>query len=178
MRGAGHNSPHRLNLVTQQKLHSQVQAPQTWDKPTAQARVGDYIREPFQTIMVVVNKKRLPDGKVRLLVKPTSGSCTQKWILDPEPAQPPQQQQPSQQEKTEPIQPAGFAGDTVGVNLRPTHKAFATMAEWEEAAKLIPPGYRIKNGWFCDSHGGRCNLSPTKLSPRQIDILTGALPVL
>jgi hypothetical protein len=51
------------------------------------------------------------------------------------------------------------------------------MAEWEEAAALIPPGYRIKNGWFYDSHGGRCNLPPTKLSPRQAAILTGVIPV-
>ncbi len=159
-------------MVTQQKVHSQVQAPQTWDKPTTQADVGDYIREAFQPIMVVVDKDLLPDGKVWLLVKPASGSCTQEWILDPpvQPAQP-------QQERTQPIQPVGFAGDTVGVNLRPTHKAFATMHEWEEAAGLIPPGYRIKNGWFCDSHGGRCNLPPTKLSPRQIDILMGVIPV-
>lgn len=163
-------------MLTQQKAELQVSSQETWDKPTAQANIGDYIREPFQPIMVVADKDLLPDGKVWLLVKPVSASYTQEWIVDPEPAQPPQQQQP-QQEKTEPIQPVGFAGDTVGVNLRPIHKAFATMAEWEEAAKLIPRGYRIKNGWFCDSHGGRCNLPPTKLSPRQFDILTGALPV-
>ncbi len=164
-------------MLTQHKPQSQVQAPKTWDKPTAQARVGDYIREPFQPIMVVVERDRLPDGKVWLLVKPVSASYTQEWVVEAEPAQPPQQQQQPQQEPTEPIQPAGFAGDTVSVNLRPTHKAFATMHEWEEAAKLIPPGYRIKNGWFCDSHGGRCNLPPTKLSPRQIDILIGVIPV-
>jgi hypothetical protein len=163
-------------MVTQQKLHSQVQAPKTWDKPTAQARLGDYIHEPFQPIMVVVDRDRLPDGKVWLLVKPVSARYTEEWIVEQEPALEPQQQQP-QQEPTEPIPAVGFAGDTVGVNLRLTHKAFATMAEWEEAAGLIPPGYRIKNGWFCDSHGGRCNLPPTKLSPRQIDILMGALPV-
>jgi hypothetical protein len=164
-------------MVTQQKVHSQVQAPQTWDKPTTQARVGDYIHEPFQPIMVVVDKDLLPNGKIWLLVKPVSARYTQEWVVDPEPALEPQQQQQSQQEKTEPIQPVGFAGDTVGVNLRPTHKAFATMHEWEEAARLIPPGYRIKNGWFYDSHGGRCNLPSSKLSPRQIDILMGDLPV-
>ncbi len=162
-------------MVTQEKVELQALSSQTWDKPTTQARVGDYIREAFQPIMVVVDKDLLPDGKIWLLVKPASASCTQEWILDP-PAQPPQQQQPLQ-EPTKTIQPAGFAGDTVSANLRLTHKAFATVAEWEQAAKLIPPGYRLKNGWFCDSHGGRCNLPPTKLSPRQIDILTGALPV-
>ncbi len=126
-------------------------------------------------IMVVVDKDLLPDGRVWLLVKPASGCCTQEWILDP-PAQPPQQQQ-LQQEPTEPIPAVGYAGDTIGVDFRPTYKAFATMDEWEEAAALMPPGYRIKNGWFYDSHGGRCNLPPTKLSPRQAGILTGVIPV-
>ena len=164
-------------MVTQQKLQLQAQAPQTWNKPTTQARVGDYIREPFMPIIVVVDKDLLPDGRVWLLVKPTSGYCTQEWILDP-PAQPPEQQQQQEQEPTEPTQTAiGYAGDTVGVDLRPTQKAYATMAEWEEAAALMPPGYRIKNGWFYDSHEGRCNLPPTKLSPRQAAILTGVIPV-
>lgn len=155
----------------------QTQAPQTWDKPTAQANIGDRFKVPFTPIMQVVDKDILEDGRVRLLVKPYSGAATEEWLLDPEPALEPQQQQQSQLEKTEPVQTPGFAGDTVGVNLRPTHKAFATMAEWEEAAKLMPPGYRIKKGWFCDSHGGRCNLPHTGLSPRQIDILMGVIPV-
>lgn len=168
-------------MLTQEKTELQVSSPKTWDKPTTQANIGDYIREPFQPIMVVVDKDTLPDGRVWLLVKPVSGSCTEEWIVEQElatePATEPQQQQQPQQEKTEPVQPAGFAGDTVAVDFRPTNKAFATMHEWEEAAGLIPPGYRIKNGWFCDSHGGRCNLPPTKLSPRQIDILMGVIPV-
>ena len=162
-------------MVTQQKLQLQALSPQTWNNPTTHARVGDYIREPFMPIIVVVDKDLLPDGRVWLLVKPVSGFCTQEWILDP-PAQPPQQQQ--EQEPTEPIQTAvGYAGDTVGVDFRPTYKAYATMAEWEEAAALIPPGFRIKNGWFYDSYGGRCNLPPTRLSPRQAGILTGVIPV-
>lgn len=164
-------------MITQEKPELQACSPQTWDKPTAQANIGDRFEIPFTPIMQVVDKDILDDGRVWLLVKPYSGAATKEWLLDPEPALEPQQQQQSQLEKTEPIQAVGFAGDTVGVNFRPTHKAFATMAEWEEAARLIPPGYRIKNGWFCDSHGGRCNLPPTKLSPRQFDMLTGALPV-
>lgn len=154
----------------------QTQAAKTWDKPTARANIGDRFEIPFTPIMQVVNKDILDNGRVWLLVKPYSGAATEEWLLDPEPALEPQQQQP-QQEKTEPIQTAGFAGDTVGVNLRLTQKAFATIAEWEEAAGLIPPGYRIKNGRFYDSRGGRCNLPSTKLSLRQVDILTGALPV-
>ena len=61
----------------------QAQAPRTWNQPTTQARVGDYIREPFMPIIVVVDKDLLPDGRVWLLVKPVSGFCTQEWILDP-----------------------------------------------------------------------------------------------
>lgn len=76
-----------------------------------------------------------------------------------------------------PANKTGIAGDSVSVKLQQQAKAFATMAEWEEAAGLMPPGYRIKDGWFYDSHGGRCNLPPTKLSPRQIDILMGVIPV-
>jgi hypothetical protein len=164
-------------MLTQQKVELQACSPQTWDKPTAQANIGDRFEIAFYPIMQVVDKDILDDERVWLLVKPYSGAATEEWLLDPEPALEPQQQQQPQLEETEQIQTPGFAGDTVGVNLRPTHKAFATMHEWEEAAGLIPPGYRIKNGWFCDSHGGRCNLPPTKLSPRQIDILMGVIPV-
>lgn len=162
-------------IIVDSKL--QTQAPKTWDEPTGQASIGDRFLIPFTPIMQVVDKDILDDGRVWLLVKPYSGAATEEWILDPEPALEPQQQQQPQLEPTKAIQPAGFAGDTIGVNLRPTHKAFATMAEWEEAAGLIPPGYRLKNGWFYDSHGGRCNLPPTKLSPRQFDILTGVILV-
>ena len=164
-------------MITQQKAELQALSPKTWNQPTTHAHVGDYIREPFMPIIVVVDKDLLPDGRVWLLVKPVSGSCTQEWIVDPEPVQPPEQQQQQEQEPKESIPAAGYAGDTVGVDFRPTYKAFATMDEWEEAAALIPPGYRIKNGWFYDSHGGRCNLPPTKLSPRQAAILTGVIPV-
>ena len=137
-------------MITQQKAELQALSPKTWNQPTTHAHVGDYIREPFMPIIVVVDKDLLPDGRVWLLVKPVSGFCTQEWILDP-PTQPPEQQQP-QQEPTEPTPAVGYAGDTVCVDLRPTYKAYATMAEWEEAAALIPPGYRIKNGLFYDSY--------------------------
>lgn len=76
-----------------------------------------------------------------------------------------------------PANKTGIAGDSVSVKLLQQVKAFATVAEWEEARNLIPAGYRLKDGWFYDSNGGRCNLPPTKLSPRQIDILIGAVPV-
>lgn len=76
-------------MITQQKAELQALSPQTWDKPTAQARVGDYIREPFQPIMAVVEKDVLPDGNVWLLAKPVSASYTQEWIIEPEPAQEP-----------------------------------------------------------------------------------------
>lgn len=58
-----------------------------------------------------------------------------------------------------------------------TFPATATMAEWEEAVKLMPQGYRIKDGWFHDAAGGRSNTPPVSLTQRQIDILTGALPI-
>ena len=122
-------------MVTQQKLQSQVQAPQTWDKPTAQADVGDYIREPFQPIMIVVDRDRLPDGRVWLLVKPASGSCTEEWIVEQEPALEPQQQQP-QQKPAETIQPVGFAGDTVSCQLQPKEKAIADFESGFAHGKL------------------------------------------
>jgi hypothetical protein len=122
-------------MVTQQKLHSQVQAPQTWDKPTTQANIGDYIHEPFQPIMVVVDKDLLPNGKIWLLVKPVSARYTQEWLVDPEPALEPQQQQP-QQEPTEPVQPAGFAGDTVGCQLQPNWEAIREYESGSSHGKL------------------------------------------
>ena len=56
------------------------------------------------------------------------------------------------------------------------HSDTATMSEWEEAVSLMPQGYRIKDGWFHDTHG-RCNTPNTALTQRQIDILIGAIPI-
>lgn len=52
----------------------------------------------------------------------------------------------------------------------------ATAAEWEEVATLIPSGYRIKDGWFCNRHG-RSTKPPVLLTPRESSILTGTIPV-
>ena len=124
-------------MVTQQKLQSQVQAPQTWDKPTAQADVGDYIREPFQPIMIVVDRDRLPDGRVWLLVKPVSASYTQEWILDSEPAQERQEQpQHTHLQKEEIQQPAGMAGDSVSSQLQPNWEAIREYESGSSHGKL------------------------------------------
>lgn len=58
-----------------------------------------------------------------------------------------------------------------------TEPAIGTMAEWKEAAALMPQGYRIKDGWFHDSQGGRCNIPSSKLTQRQVEILIGVIPV-
>lgn len=39
-------------------------------------------------VMQVADKELLEDGRVRLLIKPVSASYSQKWILDPNLAQP------------------------------------------------------------------------------------------
>lgn len=52
----------------------------------------------------------------------------------------------------------------------------ATMAEWEVAARLIPPGYRLKNGFWHD-RAGRCSEPPVALTKRQINILAGVIPI-
>lgn len=74
-------------MITQERTELQALSPQTWDKPTALAKVGDYIHERFQPRMVVVDKDILPDGRIWLLVKPESADYTQEWILDSEPEQ-------------------------------------------------------------------------------------------
>lgn len=112
-------------MVTQEKAELQVSSPKTWDKPTTQANIGDRFKVPCTPILQVVDRETLADGRVWLLVKPVSASYTEEWIVEQEPAQPPQQQQQPQLEKTEPIQPAGFAGDTVGCQLKPNGEAIA-----------------------------------------------------
>ncbi len=71
-------------MITHEKASTQAIAPKTWDKPTSQANIGDYIRESFQPIMAVVDKDILPDGKVWLLIKPETASYTQELIVEPE----------------------------------------------------------------------------------------------
>jgi len=53
----------------------------------------------------------------------------------------------------------------------------ATMDQWQDAVSLLPKGYRIKGAWFYDAHGNRTNLPDARMSERQIDILTGVIPV-
>lgn len=71
-------------MVTQQKLQSQAIAQKTWDKPTAQANIGDRFQIPHIAFMQVMDKDILPDGQVRLLVKPLSGGATEEWLIEPE----------------------------------------------------------------------------------------------
>lgn len=99
----------------------QTQAPQVWDKPTAQANIGDRFYIPCTPIAQVVDKDILADRRVWLLVKPVSGSYTEEWIVQPEPAVEPQQQ--PQLGKTELQQPVGFAGDTGSAKLQPNWEA-------------------------------------------------------
>ncbi|OWY63797.1 hypothetical protein B7486_50930 [cyanobacterium TDX16] len=74
-------------MLTQQSISTQVSTPQVWNQPTAKANVGDVFHIPSTPIMQVVEKNTLPNGKIWLLVKPVSASCTEEWILEPEPVQ-------------------------------------------------------------------------------------------
>ena len=61
--------------------------------------------------------------------------------------------------------------DAMGTDNSPV-----TYTEWEATAKLIPKGYRIQDGWFCDSKG-RSTKSPVLLTPRELSIITGNVPI-
>jgi hypothetical protein len=113
-------------MLTQEKSSSQVSASQVWDKPTAQANIGDYFHLPYTPVMQVVEKGTLADGRTWLLVKPMSGSYSEEWLVEPEPPALTQQlahvpESESQQEQ----QSVGFAGDSVSVGLQPTQDALA-----------------------------------------------------
>ncbi len=54
--------------------------------------------------------------------------------------------------------------------------ATASLAEWEVAAKLIPPGFRLKNGFWHD-RVGICTEPPVALTKRQVNILAGTIPI-
>ena len=107
-------------MVTQEK--SLPQAPQVWDKPTAQARTGDYIRVPFAPVMQVVERDVLEDSQVWLLVKSSTGSYSEEWVVKPESPQETQQQPSSQP------QPVELAEDEVSCESQPTQGA---QAEFE-----------------------------------------------
>ena len=107
-------------MITQQKQIAQASAPQIWDKATASAQVGDYIRMPFVPVMLVADRDELEDGRVWLLLKPATASYTEEWLLEPEAPAIKAQQQPA----TEPqSQPAGLAGDEVSSQLQPATEA-------------------------------------------------------
>ncbi len=77
-------------MIAQEKVQLQACSPQTWDKPTVQANIGDRFKVPCTPILQVVDKEILEDGRVWLLVKPVSASYTEEWIVDPEPIVEPQ----------------------------------------------------------------------------------------
>ncbi len=105
-------------MITQQKQIAQVSVPQVWDTLTATAQVGDYIRVPFVPVMCVVDRDELEGGHVWLLLKPTTASYTEEWVLEPESAV------EAQQPATEPQpQPEGNAWDKVSYQLQPATEA-------------------------------------------------------
>ena len=104
----------------------QAQAPQTWKRPTAQAQVNDYIHEPFQPIMLVVDKDTLPNDKIWLLVKPATACYTQEWIIEPEPVAPPSEPKCAQPENT-PVSPVSSL-DSPSCALQP---AWLALQEYD-----------------------------------------------
>lgn len=65
-------------------LDGQVATPKIWARVSPKANIGDRICVPFTPIMEVVDKDTCPNGQTWLLVKPNSGSYTEKWLLDVE----------------------------------------------------------------------------------------------
>lgn len=106
-------------MLTQDRASSQLITPRVWDKEIARAEIGDYFRIPFVPIFQVVEKEILKDGQVWLKVKLNSCSYTEEWILEPEPAEQPQQ---APIDKTA-AQPTGFALDSISCQLRPNWEA-------------------------------------------------------
>jgi hypothetical protein len=124
-------------MIAQEKVEFQACCPQTWDKPTALANIGDRFKVPCTPILQVVDKEILEDGRVWLQVLPVSASYTEEWIVDPEPAQEPQEQpQHTHLEKEEIQQPAGMAGDSVSSQLQPNWDAIADYESGSSHGKL------------------------------------------
>lgn len=92
-------------MITHEKASTQAIDPKTWDKPTPQAQIGDRFHIPHIAFMQVMDKDILPDGQVRLLVKPLSGWATEEWIIDPEPVVSPSAPKSTHQEDTPIEQP-------------------------------------------------------------------------
>lgn len=100
-------------MLTQEEPSATVSAPQIWDKPTPLAQVGDIIRIPFVPVMQVVDRDILKDGRVWLLVRPTTGSTTEEWVVEPLQVEE-RQQQLLQKPQDEPL----AAGDSVRDRLQ------------------------------------------------------------
>ena len=111
----------------------QTQASKIWNKPTARAEIGDYFRIPYTPVMQVVDKDELESGQVWLLLKPTSASYIEEWVLEPEAKQPPAPQPDPQRQST------GFSGDSVGCQLRTLEVAPIQLAPTPETAPEPTP---------------------------------------
>ncbi|OWY63680.1 hypothetical protein B7486_51675, partial [cyanobacterium TDX16] len=79
-------------------------------------------------MMQVVDREVLADGRVRLLVKPVSASCSEEWIVEPQAIVEPQQPKSAAPETIEPRQPAQSDGDSVTHQPQPDWEA---LAEYE-----------------------------------------------
>ncbi|PSB46869.1 hypothetical protein C7B80_11920 [Cyanosarcina cf. burmensis CCALA 770] len=117
----------QTHTIAARQSQFQVQQPQTWDKPTAAAQVGDEIRAAFTPMMQVVDREVLADGRVRLLVKPVSASYSEEWIVAPQATLEPQPTQ-APPETIEPQQPAQSDDDSVTHQPQPDWEA---LAEYE-----------------------------------------------
>ena len=113
-------------MVTQQKLTRQVLAPKTWDKPTTHAQIGDVINSPFMAVMQVADRELLEDGRVRLLVKPLTGTFAEEWIIEPEPVTRPSEPKCAQPENT-PVEPVSSL-DSPSCALQP---AWLALQEYD-----------------------------------------------
>ena len=103
-------------MLTQEK--AQVGIPQVWNKATASAQIGDIIRIPFTSVMLVEDRDVLENGQVWLLVKPSTGSYSEEWVLEPEDSV--ETQQPAVEPQP---QSAELAGDLLTYQLQPTQSA-------------------------------------------------------
>ena len=126
--------------IVDSKTQTQSQAPQVWNKLTHCAQIGDYFHVPFTPVMQVVDRDTLENGQVWLLLKPSTGSYTEEWLVKPE------QPVGTQQQPEHEPQPVGFAGDSVAYQLQPTEEAQTEFSQGrchgqQDAAARLHPMY-------------------------------------
>jgi len=113
--------PMTTQMIASDSRPSQSQAPQVWDKLTHCAQIGDFPCSVYPIMQVVDRRHTGGRHQVWSLLKPSTGSYTEEWLVN-------QSSRLGRTGTPEQWQPAGFARLVALLRLRRRSRIFNSDA--------------------------------------------------